>query len=278
VRGGGKKRRKAFLRKPRDKSFVAVTEKLFTILETLSRVGDGQLALDEITRDTGLPKSTAHRLLSSLVGIGYVSQNAESGRYLLADRFFELANSPLPHQRLISVARPFMNSLLRTFDESVNLGVYDEGMVTSIFTLESPRPYRVAATIGNRGHIHCTSMGKALAAFLPAEELEKAFLKRGLPQRTRNTLTSLADVLADLDGVRATGVSHDNQEDVEGVECFGSPIFNAEGRVVASMSISGPSIRMTPQADAMRNAVREFAQRISRVLGYSKPSGPPDAE
>lgn len=271
-----RRRRRVYLRKPRDKSFVAVTEKLFTILETLSRVGDGRLALDEIAKDTALPKSTAHRLLNSLAGVGYVRQTSENGRYMLADRFFELANSSLPNQRLISIARPFMNSLLQSFDESVNLGVYDEGMVTHIFALESARPYRVAATVGNRGHLHCTSMGKALAAFQPPDELDRAFLKWGLPRRTRNTLTNTADVLADLQNVRATGVAHDNQEDVEGVECFGAPIFNAEGRVVASMSISGPSIRVTPQAEAIRNAVIEYTLRISRVLGYVRPSNSAD--
>lgn len=273
VRGKGKRQRtRGYLRKPRDKSFVAVTEKLLTILETLSRVGDGQLALDEIAKDTALPKSTAHRLLNSLAGVGYVRQTSENGRYMLADRFFELANSSLPNQRLISIARPFMNSLLQSFDESVNLGVYEEGMVTHIFAVESARPYRVAATVGNRGHLHCTSMGKALAAFQSPDELDRAFLKWGLPQRTRNTLTNMAEVLVDLQNVRATGVAHDSQEDVEGVECFGAPIFNGEGRVVASMSISGPSIRVTPQAEAIRNAVLEFALRISRVLGYVRPS------
>jgi IclR family KDG regulon transcriptional repressor len=271
VRGKGKRRRRRVsLRKPRDKSFVAVTEKLFTILETLSKVGDGRLTLDEIARDTALPKSTAHRLLSSLAGVGYVQQAAESGRYMLGDRFFDLANSSLPDQRLIMIARPFMKSLLQTFDESVNLAVYDDGMVTHIFALESARPYRVAATVGNRAYLHCTSMGKALAAFLPPEEVQRAFLKWGLPRHTRNTLTNMADVLADLENVRATGVAHDNQEDAEGVECFGAPIFNAEGRAVASMSVSGPSVRITPQADAIRKAVLEFALRISRVLGYKR--------
>ena len=115
-------------------------------------------------------------------------------------------------------------------------------------------------------------MGKALGAHQPLEELDRAFLKWGLPRRTRNTLTNIADVLADFEKVRATGVAHDNQEDVEGVECFGAPIFNAEGRVVASMSVSGPSVRITPQADHIRNAVIEFSLRISRVLGYVRPS------
>jgi IclR family transcriptional regulator, KDG regulon repressor len=273
VKGKGKRRRtRTYLRKPRDKSFVAVTEKLITILETLSRVGDGQLSLDDIAKDTALPKSTAHRLLNSLAGVGYVRQTSENGSYILADRFYELANSSLPNQRLISIARPLMNSLLQMFDESVNLGVYEEGMVTHIFALESARPYRVAATIGNRGYLHCTSMGKALGAFQSPEELERAFLKWGLPQHTRSTLTNIAEVLADFESIRATGVAHDNQEDVEGVECFGAPIFNAEGRVIASMSISGPSVRVTPQAEAIRNAVREFTLRISRVLGYMRPS------
>lgn len=255
--------------KARDKSFVAVAEKLFATLETFTFFREGELTLDEITKRNGLPKSTTHRLLTSLERLGYLAQNGDSGRYSLGNRFFELANSTLPHQRLIAIARPYLQSLMFTFDESTNLGVYDGGLAAHIFTVECPRPYRVAATVGARAHLHCTSMGKAIAAHLPSAVLEKAFLKYGLPQRTRNTLASMSSLEEDLQRVRETGVSHDNQEDVEGVECFGAPIFNAEGQVVASMSISGPSIRMAPQAPAVRSAVRETARRISWVLGYA---------
>ncbi len=252
-----------------DKSFLAVADKLFTALETVAMFREQQPTLNDITKRTGLPKSTSFRLLSSLEKCGYLVQDGERGRYNLGPRFFDLANSTLPYHRLIAVARPYLNSLMLTFSESVNLGVLDECMVAHIFAIDSPKPYRVAATIGNRAFLHCTSMGKALAAYLPKESLEEAFRRHGFPQRTSRTLTDMAAVSKELDKVRRTGVSHDNQEDVEGVECFGAPIFAAQPRPIASMSLSGPSVRMGPQAAQMRSGVIETARQISLALGWS---------
>ena len=161
-----------------------------------------------------------------------------------------------------------MHSLMLTFAESVNLGVYDDGMVAHIFAIDSPRPYRVTATIGNRAHLHSTGMGKAIAAHLASSELERVLLRLGLPSRTPNTITSIDALREELARIRESGVSHDNQEDVEGVECFAAPILGTNGAVVASMSISGPSVRMRGQAVALQDAVRETARRISFVLGW----------
>jgi len=253
----------------RDKSFLAVAERLFATLETFTNFREGELSLDQVTRLNGLPKSTSFRLLQSLEKCGFLIQNNETGRYSLGERFFALANSGLPYQRLISIAKPFLHSLMLTFGESVNLGAYDEGMVAHIFAIDSPKPYRVTATIGNRANLHCTGMGKSIAAYLPPEELERALLKHGLPARTGRTLTSSESLMADLATVRQTGVSHDNQEDVEGVECFAASLFGKDGALIAAISISGPSIRMGGQAEAMRAAVAETARRISRMLGWN---------
>lgn len=251
-----------------DKSFLAVAEKLFVTLETFTAHRDGELTLDQVTRKTGLPKSTSFRLVSSLEKCGYLVQNKETGKYLLGERFFDLANSTLPYPRLITIARPYMNSLMLTFAESVNLGVYDDGMVAHIFAIESPQPHRVSATVGARAHLHCTGMGKALAAYIDRDTLREIFLKYGLPPRTAHTLTNEEALFDELDHIRQTGISHDNQEDVEGVECFAAAIMGADGQPVASMSVSGPSVRMSKQTQAISAAVRETARRISFALGW----------
>jgi IclR family KDG regulon transcriptional repressor len=256
-----------------DKSFLAVAEKMFQTLEIFTIYREGDLSLDEVTRKTGLPKSTAFRLLSSLEKCGYLEQNKSSGRYSLGDRFFDLANSTLPYNRLISIVRPYLNSLMLTFSESVNLGVYDDGLVAHIFTIDSPLGHRVSATVGNRANIHCTSMGKALASYMDRDELRAVFLRYGLPPKTHHTLTTEQAVFKELDLIRKTGISHDNQEDVEGVECFGAALLGPNGLPVASMSISGPAVRMGPKAESIKTAVRETARRISFALGWT-PSAP----
>jgi DNA-binding IclR family transcriptional regulator len=268
-----KQRRSARAENSGDKSFLAVAEKLFATLETFTGFPEEDLSLDEVTKLNGLPKSTTYRLLTSLEKAGFLAQSKNSGRYSLGDRFFDLTNSLLPHRRIISLARPYLNSLSLTFGESVNLGVFDDGMVAHIFTIESPKAYRVAATVGNRAYLHSTSMGKAIAAHLPRETMDTVFLRFGLPQRTRNTLTSMSQLLKELDRIRESGVSHDNQEDVEGVECFGAPIIGPKGALIGSMSISGPAVRMSTQGAAMEMAVRDTARTISFVLGC----GPGDA-
>ena len=255
-----------------DKSYLAVAEKMFLTLEIFAGQREGELSLDQVTRKTGLPKSTTFRLLSSLEKCGYLNQNKESGRYSLGERFFDLASSALTYNRLISIVRPYLSSIVLTFGESVNLGVYDDGMIAIIFTIESPQPYRAAATVGTRSYLHCTSMGKALAAHMSQAELQAVFLKHGLPARTCHTLTTEQAVFLELDKIRKAGVSHDNQEDAEGVECYGAALLGADGRPVACMSTSGPSIRMGPRAESIRAAILETARRISFALGWTHPS------
>jgi DNA-binding IclR family transcriptional regulator len=255
-----------------DKSYLAVAEKMFLTLEIFAGHREGELTLDQVTRKTGQPKSTTFRLLSSLENCGYLSQNKESGRYSLGERFFDLASSTLPYNRLISIVRPYLNSLVLTFGESVNLGVYDDGMIAIIFTIESPQAYRAAATVGTRSYLHCTSMGKALASYMDPAELQAVLLKQGLPARTCHTLTTERALFLELEKIRKAGVSHDNQEDAEGVECYGAALLGADGRPVACMSTSGPSIRMGPRAESIRAAIRETARRISFALGWTPPS------
>jgi DNA-binding IclR family transcriptional regulator len=253
----------------RDKSFLAVSEKLFCTLETFTSYREGDLSLDEITKKTGLPKTTTFRLLNSLEKCGYLTRNKDSGRYSLGQRFFDLTNSTLPYERLIAIARPYLQSLMLTFAESTNLGVYDDGRVAHIFSIDSPKGYRVAATVGERAYLHCTGMGKAIAAHLSNESLEKVVQKYGLPRRTSKTITTVQRLSKELDQIRRTGISHDNNEDVDGVECFGSPLFGSDRKIIGAISLSGPAIRMTPQAVAMRAAVLETSRRISFALGWT---------
>lgn len=145
-------------------------------------------------------------------------------------------------------------------------------MVAHIFTIESPQPHRVSATVGNRAYLHCTSMGKALASYMDKQALQAIFLKYGLPPRTAHTLTTEEAVFEDLEQIRKTGVSHDNQENVEGVECFDAALMGADGHPVALMSVSGPSVRIHPKAESIRAVIRETARRISLALGWTPSS------
>jgi DNA-binding IclR family transcriptional regulator len=272
--------RKRHARAPgRDKNFVGVTQKIFSVLEALSQQPKSGLPLDEITEITGMAKTTVHRLLYSMGKLGYIEQDPVTNLYSLSGKFFELGTNALPYQRLTVLAKPLMQSLLLTFGESVNLAVPMSGLAIYILVLESPKPHRVAAAVGNYSYFHCTSVGKSIAAFLSPEELEQSLIRYGLPAMTPSSITTRSRLEEELEKVRAEGVAVDNEENAQGIICVGGPIFASEGRPIAALSISGPSVRLSQNLPSVKTAVRETVQKVSLLLGHTlAPSPKPEGE
>jgi DNA-binding IclR family transcriptional regulator len=160
-----------------------------------------------------------------------------------------------------------MVDLMVRFSETVNLGVLDEDQVSYIDVIESPSSLRIAATAGDRNPLHSTSLGKALLAFLPEDEVAGILENHPLIKMTPKTITQRKHLIEHLASVREQGVAFDLEENVEGVICVAAPIFDQRGRVVAAVSVSGPSIRMESKLTALREAVQSAGMKISRMLG-----------
>jgi IclR family acetate operon transcriptional repressor len=250
-----------------DKNFIAVTQRVFAVLEALSQQPKSGVPLEEITQISGLPKTTVFRLLYSMHKLGFVEQDPDTGLYALSGKFFELGTNALPYQRLTVLARPLMQTLLLSFGESVNLAVPKLGGAIYIAVAESPKPHRVAASIGGFSFLHSTSVGKCIAAYLSAEEMEKQLSRHGLPPLTPTTITSRQGLEEELARVRAEGVAVDNEENAQGIICVGGPIFASGKQPIAAMSVSGPAVRMSQNLPAIKTAVREAVQTVSILLG-----------
>lgn len=250
-----------------DKNFVGVTQKVFAVLESLSQQRKAGVSLDEITSLTGLPKTTAHRLLYSMNKLEYVEQDPVSNLYSLSGKFFELGTNALPYQRLMAIAKPLMQRLLLTFGESVNLAVPQAGSLMYIHVVESPKAHRVAATVGEQSHLHSTSVGKCIAAYLSAEERQQHLTRYGMPTMTSSTITSLELFERELARVRSEGVAIDDEENLPGIVCVGGPIFSSAPMPVAALSVSGPKSRMSSNLPAIKEALREATRTISALLG-----------
>jgi IclR family acetate operon transcriptional repressor len=127
----------------------------------------------------------------------------------------------------------------------------------------------MASHVGRRNPAHCTGVGKVLLAFLPEHELNDLIKKRGLRAYTRNTITHLARLKSELQFVRQRGYAIDNEENEEGVRCIGAPVRDYSGTVVASVSISGPSFRLTAdKIPLLARSVVTAANRLSEELGF----------
>ena len=251
----------------RDKNFIALTDKLFGVLEAFSQNPKAPVTLEEITQSVGLAKTTVHRLLYSMKKIGYVDQNEQSGKYMLAPKFFELGRAVLPYQRVAALARPLLENLRIRCGESVHVGVLDKGLITYIAVLESQNPYRCAAVIGEVNFAHSTAIGKCLLAELSEQQVEEVIREHGLSKLARNTITNGTQLLQELRRVHEEGVAINIEENIDGVICVAAPVRDQSGQTVAALSVSGPAIRMEVILDGAKQEVKRVAARISGMLG-----------
>lgn len=221
---------------------VRVLHKTLDILETIKSRETG-LKLAELSRTVDLPKATVYRILTTLEGRGYLDRGAD-GSYRMAKKMFELQRSESLEQILSRAARPVMERLVEGTKETVNLGILDGGEVVVINTVESPLAVRMSSKIGNRRHLHSTALGKIFLSGLPEKEFLRLVRMKGIPKLTATTITTLDALRTEIERVRRQGWAMDNQEnEIEG-RCIGAPIKDGGGRVVASLSISGPVFRM----------------------------------
>jgi IclR family transcriptional regulator, KDG regulon repressor len=253
-----------------DKNYIRVMEKIFAVLEHFIKEGARQEALSfqAVAASVPFAKTTVHRILYSLQKLGYLERDSTQARYLLGPKFFELTEPAVHFRRLQSVATAVMTELLVRFSESVNLGVLDGGQVAYLSVLQSPSALRVSAYPGQRNPVHSTALGKAIAAFLAEEEAAAIIDEYPLIKMTPKTITQRAHFSEHLAAVRERGVAFDLAENVEGVICIAAPIFDQRGRVVASISVSGPATRMEAKLGRLEEEVREAGLKISRMLGF----------
>jgi DNA-binding IclR family transcriptional regulator len=252
------------------RNLVQSVSRSLRILEALGRKGKPQ-SLAEITATVKLPKTTVHRLLETLQYEGYVEQYPVTRQLQLSSKILEMAASFLDRFDVREVARPLLMELWQQSQESVHLGLLDGDEVLYVEKLESSHTIRMYSEIGRRAPLHCTGLGKALLANLPAEEIERIVGQKGLQRFTENTLVDRADLLQEIATIRSQGVAFDNEEHEKSVRCIAAPVYDAQGLVSAAISIAGPAFRMTPERQQdLKPHVVEAAQSISRRLGYRR--------
>ncbi|MGQ0551207.1 MAG: IclR family transcriptional regulator [Armatimonadota bacterium] len=251
-----------------DRYTVNVVDRALTVLELIMDAGR-PLSLQEISRRLNIVKSSVFRLLCTLERRGYVERVGGDGRYSLGSNSLRFGYATMPHTPLSEVALPHMRRLLDRFGETLNLGVLRDGEVLYLEMLESPHSFRMAASLGSRSPVHSSALGKAMAAYLPDEDVDQIIRTRGLPALTHRTLTSRVAWKRELARTRARGYSEDNGETELEASCIGAPLFGADGRVVGAISLSGPVSRVRALKPHAVPALVDACGSISRALGHS---------
>lgn len=238
------------------------------IIEALATIGSSA-TLAEIARKTLLPRSTAHHLLRALVEFGYLVQDGDARTYTLGPKLFRLTGSTWTHEQLAEIAMPYLDELSLRTGEGTSLAVLRDGVVRVIAKREPEGPVRVVQEVGATRPIYCTAVGKALAAWLPEQELSGIIRRTAFERMTPNTITGLSIFRRELNRIRATGFAIDNEEHIKGIRCIATPIRDHSGEVRASLCVVGPKNhlphRKIPQ---IRAALAPVAANLSARLGY----------
>jgi IclR family acetate operon transcriptional repressor len=195
----------------------------------------------------------------------------EAGAYLIGPRLSQMSARGNHGATLQAVARPILWELWKSTQETVNLAVLDQGTVLYVDVIESPHEFRLSSRVGARRSLHATALGKALAAFLPAESRENTLSTIAFQPATPKTIMNLLHFRQELDKIRRQGYAVDDEEAVQGARCVSSPILNSSGEPVAAVSVSGPVTRVSPsQVAALAGAVTAAARAISAAMGFSQ--------
>jgi len=227
------------------------------------------LRLVEIAAATGLHKSTLYRLLEAMRAHRLIGFNAQSGCYHPGLKLFEIGSLAAGRFALERHAHPTLEHLATVSGETAHLCVLDGSDVVYIAKVECTRTLRIPSAVGQRNPAYCTGVGKAILAFLAAEQIESYIAGTPLKPFTRKTLTTASELRANLRQVAVQGYAVDDQEREDGVRCVAAPVLDHAGDVVAAISIAGPSIRVTRERIAeLASHVVRAADEISAELGY----------
>lgn len=251
---------------------VPATMRTMRVLEFIAQSKRG-VSVSEISRNLALPKSSTYLVLKTLEQEDYLHRSAQSRRYYFGSSLVTLSRKVLENLDLREVARPVLNRLMRNTGIIVHLAVLD-GSEAVIVDRSGPLGSGAGADwVGRRLDLNCTGVGKALAAFLASEQLEKLISAKHFARHNENTVVTISGLKRELARVREQGYATDDEEDELGVRCIGVPVLDGQRRAIAAISLAGttdqiPIDHVPKLAKALKQASSEISLRlIPRVRG-----------
>jgi IclR family KDG regulon transcriptional repressor len=247
-----------------------VIERAIDVLKCMSLHPQG-LTLTELSQKVDLNMATVLRFLKAFQNGGVVAQRRTGKAWILGPALYEMAKNAIGHDDIRDMAHQVMEELMHEVNETVQLAILADGDIIYIEKAEpKDLPLRINTQVGTRRPLHCTALGKIIAADLDWGEVKNMLEEHGMHPKTDQTITTLTKFRSELGKIRANGFAIDDREFNQLVVCAAAPIRNATGRVVAGISVStfGISVK-TKRFRQLISAVRSAAELISQNLGFN---------
>jgi IclR family pca regulon transcriptional regulator len=255
------------------RNFIEAVSRGTTLLSVLSE-SSTPLNLSEISRKIQLSKSTVQRLTYTLHKLGFLDRDEETKKFRLGPKSILLGLSMIRNLDLRKIAFPYLDRTSKEIGETVNLAILDGSEIVYVERIKTEQILNINLQVGSRLPFYCTSMGKAMLAFLSEKRLEEVLRKMELNSLTPYTIKSKMDLRKELKRVREKGFSTNNEELSVGLRSVAAPVRNFTGEVIAAVNIAVPSARVSLKEleTIFAKKVKETSDQISFSLGYEETS------
>lgn len=251
---------------PKEPSFITILGRAFTIMEELLK-SDKPLGVSELARLTGIPKANTFRIMKTLEELKAVGPKEDG--YILGSKMIELGAGAKHNDEFMLVAKPYLQKLSKTCEETVNLGIMFQDYVLFIHT-ELAEQRSLVASLPPVTPLYCCSVGKIFLAYQTNKELEHYFKVHHPIKRTINTRTTKEALLQESEKIRRDGIAHDHEEYDYGLSCIAAPIFLGEN-LAAGISLSGPTSRLQYKGYAfLEKELKATAEALSKEATLKK--------
>jgi IclR family KDG regulon transcriptional repressor len=247
---------------------LKLLDKTFKIIDLLNKNHQG-LRLSEIVDILELPGSSIHHILSTLRSLDYVDQDQDTKRYFLGFKFLTISSKILEHLDIRRTAYTHLRELHNKLNETINLTVLRNGRVTFIDKIQKIGGLALDTYIGFSTLPHAAASGKVLLSDRGVREIKELYQNQPLKAYGKNTITSMAQLLEELENVRKQGYAIDNEEYYEGVRCVAAPI-KSQGRVIAAVSVTGSIFSMS--MERINNEILHLVIKTAKKISDEMPA------
>lgn len=253
----------------KDKKYLLSS--VYNTLEVLDLLSQhNELGVAEISKTMGIGKSSVFRMLYTLEKKDFVHKTSNA-KYKLSIKFAHYGSIVLDNLNVISLVNPYLKKLVEEHNETTHLGVLDDDLdVIFIAKESSTSTIQMTSRIGKKMPFYATATGKILLAYNLDVELEKKIRTHELIRFTDSTITKYDEFIRALKETKEKGYAMDLEESEYGLTCYAVPVMDINGKVVAGISMSGPTVRMDKNKENLLDSLKKTSYEVSRALGYKE--------